>query len=379
MVLYFDPDFRALPTGDASEAIARMLFGVVQELCQQRAYAVQRVRLAPSNRAKLLGILSESIRGNIRLACPTLQHFAVPDSVPEWAGVRQIVTGIHTLLPAIWRRYGCHLRDRPITAVVQNIEHKLRRTRPTQLLNGQLRELNERWNIAGLQHLDRSLANCDLLFLSAADWQVFTAAGIECRSRRFIGYCTILPDALVDRYRASLAQSGCYQPRLLFVANGANQDNRNALTHFLSHLVGTAMEADLIVCGGGWEQFDVASCPATVRLNFLGYVNDLAKVLTPGAVGLNLDLAGSGIKTKAMDYLAIGLPFLSSPAAVQGMPAAIHQVLPVHASPQEMLRASIRLMAKENWWAERERLLSTVSNWATRREFCSRVATALFV
>ena len=100
--------------------------------------------------------------------------------------------------------------------------------------------------------------------------------------------------------------------------------------------------AKLILAGRGSEGFH---CPEA-GVSALGFVENDVDVLGRGAVFLNSQVSGSGIKVKNMNAMASRRLLVSTPNGVQGMPGTIGRDFLVGANTQELATVLI--------WALRE-------------------------
>jgi hypothetical protein len=376
MLHYFDPDFRCLGAGDASESIASVLYEAVQSILSKDGVPMHRHRFRHTRSSKMASMLRHLVAGNLALACPALNHFSNLSPTSLSACPTQAILGFHILLPALLRRLQC-VGDMPITAIVHNVEWSVRQTRPSNRLRGLPLYLSELWNVRGLRKLDSMLSDIDLLFLSHADYLYFLDNNIQSKSKAYIGYCCLIPDTEIARCQLRLSDVTNYEPKLLFLANGHNKDNRAALHWLLEHTKNFDRTISIVLCGSGWDSFPENPAGSPVSLIRKGFVPELADILSPGTVGLNLDIFGAGVKSKMMDYMALGLPFVSTPEAVRGVSNTMQSLLEVHSSAEEFLRAAAGLQERKRWEEVREHLRDNLSNWASRRYFQNRLGEAI--
>lgn len=109
-----------------------------------------------------------------------------------------------------------------------------------------------------------------------------------------------------------------------------------------------------LIVGSACQAIAARPLPSNVRL--LGVVDDDAKSLLLGAadVALNPMLAGSGSNLKMLDYMAAGLPVISSPFGARGM--LVDEELVMLAKPEELVAALERAAADPDAMLERARL-----------------------
>ena len=87
-------------------------------------------------------------------------------------------------------------------------------------------------------------------------------------------------------------------------------------TEVVPHLQGAGLRLDVIGACSDELRAELGS----PEINFLGYVDDLFGTLRTGRAFLAPIVSGSGVKTKVLEGMAAGLPVVSTPQGVEGIP-----------------------------------------------------------
>lgn len=124
-----------------------------------------------------------------------------------------------------------------------------------------------------------------------------------------------------------------------FVGSYEYGPNRAAARRIATDLAPALPEVEFLLVG--------RDPPATDRANVIapGFVDDLPGALALADVGLCPLTAGSGTKLKMLDYFAAGLPVVSTPVGVQGLPVTDGEDVLVHESMDGFVAAIERLTA----------------------------------
>lgn len=108
--------------------------------------------------------------------------------------------------------------------------------------------------------------------------------------------------------------------RLVFVGNMSAKHNRIAARWILDRLAGDLeLPARILLIGPGSESLSGAERSEVVVVECLGPVDDLSSVVRPSDIALAPLGAGAGVKTKVLDYLALGCRVVATPVALEGI------------------------------------------------------------
>lgn len=124
-----------------------------------------------------------------------------------------------------------------------------------------------------------------------------------------------------ERARLRAAAGIGTEPLVLFLGS-AHPPNARAVEHVLSALAPAAPAASFLIMGGvvGW----FVGRPLPENVTFLGFVDDHVRdfLLLVADLAVNPMFEGSGTNLKMLDYLAAGLPVLSTPVGARGVATA---------------------------------------------------------
>ena len=164
-------------------------------------------------------------------------------------------------------------------------------------------------------------------------------------------------------------------PRIVFIGTMAAKHNRGA-AHWLLHEfpIHLHREVDVLLVGPGSEKVAVGR-RGLVGFRGLGTVPDLGAVVAPTDIAVAPLRAGAGVKTKVLDYLALGCRVVATPVALEGlpdppgvvcatleaMPSAITELLNKADPPSA--RAE-RAELQRHWLAQHASPDSTRADWA---------------
>ncbi len=133
------------------------------------------------------------------------------------------------------------------------------------------------------------------------------------------------------------------RPAAFFIGS-FHPPNFQAVDLIIHRLAGSLPECDFLIAGKVCESFADQKVPENVRL--LGLVDEETKqALFHGSdVALNPMLSGSGTNLKMLDYLACGLPVLSTPHGARGLKVESRRHVLV-AEPENFAQALEELLA----------------------------------
>lgn len=219
-------------------------------------------------------------------------------------------------------------------------------------------------------------------------WAASRAAVAVAVSDEEADWCRRIHPALEDRmavvrHRSSVLpgardvrRSVSRGTRIVYVGAMAAKHNREAarwLIDDLSRLI--HREVAIIFVGPGTENLFVGR-RGLATYQALGSVPDLRTVITPEDLAVAPLASGAGVKTKVLDYLALGCRVVATPVALEGipdppgvvrasleaMPAVLAELLDRSDSPRDRARRS-RLQQK--WLARHASPQSARAEWAT--------------
>lgn len=136
---------------------------------------------------------------------------------------------------------------------------------------------------------------------------------------------TIKP--LLRGHRHRLPRRFTGEPTYLFLGNLRYPANACSLSLFLSQAMPALLRADprakLVVVGrGADERLREQSASSNGHVELLDFVEDLAPLMSTAAAMIVPLIYGSGVKMKVLDGLYYGLPIVSTPSGIDGVPAA---------------------------------------------------------
>jgi glycosyltransferase involved in cell wall biosynthesis len=193
------------------------------------------------------------------------------------------------------------------------------------------------------QRYERALAGCfDLATVaSQADADL-----LALPSQR----CLIVPQGISGGALRAVARSD--RPEVMFLGRMNYFPNRQAAHWFAREVMPRAPELGLRLIGpvGGAVR---ARLERQRGVTVLGRVKDLSAASQGCALAIAPMRVATGLQSKILDYLALGLPVVASPEAVRGLPLG----------PQA---AGIELAETPRQWAERLRALIADPAWRER-------------
>jgi glycosyltransferase involved in cell wall biosynthesis len=165
---------------------------------------------------------------------------------------------------------------------------------------------------------------------------VLAPNGVDCR--RF----SVLTLGERRRLRRAVGLGG--EPVVLFLASG-HPPNAEAARFILDHLAPALPDVVFLLVGQVCGWFVAHPCPPNTLL--LGIVPDPVKnfLLQVADAAVNPMFHGSGTNIKLLDYLAAGLPVVTTPLGARGFRHLLEEVLVV-CEPEEFARGLSELLEK---------------------------------
>jgi len=127
----------------------------------------------------------------------------------------------------------------------------------------------------------------------------------------------------------------------IFVGSYDYDPNKDAAKRIIQQIAPSCPEIQFLLVG--------RNPPSTDQPNVLtpGFVDDLGKWLTYADIGLCPLRMGSGTKLKMLDYMAAGLPIVTTPVGVQGLKIIDREMALIRESTTEIIEAIKQLAASE--------------------------------
>ncbi len=129
-------------------------------------------------------------------------------------------------------------------------------------------------------------------------------------------------EAMLDESRWEARLQG-HQYDLVFLG-GQNEGNLYAIEHLLEVLLPKLLErrpeATLAIAGAICDTPVVKRHADNSNVTVCGYVNSVSEFMTRGRLLLAPIHAGGGVKVKVLDGLAHGLPVITTPVGIEGIP-----------------------------------------------------------
>lgn len=130
---------------------------------------------------------------------------------------------------------------------------------------------------------------------------------------------------LLRSHRRRLSRRFTGEPTYVFLGNLQYPANAYSLSLFMRKAMPTLMRAQprtkLIVIGRGANEDLIEQGKASDgRVEFLDFVDDLAPLMSTAAAMVVPLVYGSGLKMKVLDALYYGLPVVSTPQGIDGVP-----------------------------------------------------------
>lgn len=166
-----------------------------------------------------------------------------------------------------------------------------------------------------------------------------------CRQSRLVFACskndaaTLSARYAVDPAKLRLLPNGCEKAGAIFDKAGLRQrlpysDARLALFVASGHkpnvdaalaifkIAEAVPEVEFLLAGSVSAQKRVREAKKPRNAHLLGVISEKSKnaLLRAADLGLNPVMSGSGVNLKSLEYLAFGLPFLSTPKGMRGLP-----------------------------------------------------------
>lgn len=372
-LVLFVPDFTYFEVnGLYTRAVVRAL----SEVTTSPSSELVPIYLTYSRGGKLRSMASSLIHDGRWAAAPTLNHYSGRQTFQARPGDRILVSFQFTW-PVV-RRLVRNLGQAETFVIVHNIESEFRRRRKSTHAVNRLVPAIEKWNIQGLRRLDREMGECHVACVSYNDMETLRARRIPCKSLQFVGWTTLLEDSdLRSANHALAAGPRAVKRTLIFMSNGRNPDNRAGLDWFLGKISLLLPEPGtwkLRLVGPGWGDFSVTS---PVSVERVGFVERVSGLLAKGMVAINPDVSGVGIKTKLLDYAAMGLPTVSTILGAQGLPPAARANLVLGDEPAEWASLLAELQDPSRWAQCSHRMSEFASGYATREAFVKRLCSFL--
>jgi hypothetical protein len=141
-----------------------------------------------------------------------------------------------------------------------------------------------------------------------------------------IGHRVPLPDLpgreFSHRRKPRHEPTNAAMARAVFLGDMAAKHNRDAAKWILSELVPQLPGGyEIVFIGPGSDTLPQGNMSGSL-VRGLGVVPELGTVLGPGDIALAPLAAGAGVKTKLLDYLAVGCRVLATPIALEGLDGA---------------------------------------------------------
>jgi glycosyltransferase involved in cell wall biosynthesis len=140
-----------------------------------------------------------------------------------------------------------------------------------------------------------------------------------------------------------------FDGRFLFVGSEEHGPNRDALDWLLADIwpsISRQLPSARLVVVGQWTESTKTSYAAQ-PVSFAGFVSDLAVTLRGGIMLVPLKI-GSGIRTKILVALALGVPVVTTPVGVEGL--AVSDECLVRSDPVEFANAAVQLARQPELW-----------------------------
>jgi glycosyltransferase involved in cell wall biosynthesis len=125
-------------------------------------------------------------------------------------------------------------------------------------------------------------------------------------------------NALRARARAELGLAD--GERCLLFVGGPARHNREALAYLERRIVPELGDGVRLIVAGKCGEPSKGR-PSSTKVLRLGYVDDLRPLLAAADVGVNPVTRGSGSSIKLVEYLAAGLPVVTTPIGMRGFDA----------------------------------------------------------
>jgi polysaccharide biosynthesis protein PslH len=151
-----------------------------------------------------------------------------------------------------------------------------------------------------------------------------------------------------------------------FIASFSHPPNREALAHFLAHIVprvnAQSSGVEFLIAGREPPASMMAGVPANVR--FLGFVESLPDFYARCSVIVAPLLSGGGVKIKVAEALCYGKAVVTTPVGAEGMPIENGLHAMVESEPQQFARAISLLLASSELRQKYEHAASALAEQA---------------
>lgn len=182
----------------------------------------------------------------------------------------------------------------------------------------------------------RRLAELERRAVEASDLVVTCTESDAERLRSLYGGTdyAVVPNGFDDRllgfdraaWRADARNSLGLDPeeRVLLFVGGPARHNRDAVAFLEQRLLPSLQPGVTLLVAGGCASPGRAELAPGRRVRRLGYVDDLGPLFAAADVGVNPVAHGSGSQLKIAEYLAAGLPIVTTPVGMRGYESLAH-------------------------------------------------------
>jgi glycosyltransferase involved in cell wall biosynthesis len=114
--------------------------------------------------------------------------------------------------------------------------------------------------------------------------------------------------------------------RVLLFVGGPARHNRAAVRFLIEELGPRLGRETTVLLGGKAAKVAARAHASGARVRTLGYINDVRDAFAAADVALNPVRAGSGSSVKMIEYLAAGLPVVTTPTGTRGLDQASERI-----------------------------------------------------
>lgn len=202
--------------------------------------------------------------------------------------------------------------------------------------------------------------------------------GVSCAKMRVAPngvFCGRMAPASAETKRSARQALGLGEGKIALFLGSAYDPNIEAARLIADRLAPAFRDVLFVVAGGVGEAFSEADKARHPNLRVTGLLTEEDKLrwLAAADIGLNPMLSGSGTNIKMFDFMAAGLPVLTTPVGARGIDAGAEPVFELRA-PADLAQGLASLLSEA---ARRERLGAQARRFVERFFDWGRIARHL--
>ena len=182
-----------------------------------------------------------------------------------------------------------------------------------------------------------------------ADWMSAADVCFYASANEMTSFKARLPNSVALWLRPSprpnVIPSGIDQPRVVFLGT-QHAGNLDALRHFIEDIwplvIAQRPTTQLWVAGSIGRDVN-ATARRSANVKILGRVDDLSTIGGANSIGIAPTRLATGVSIKVAEYLALGMPSVVYPIALEGFGDALNTLVEIASSPEEFAQRILML------------------------------------